>query len=259
MIENEIFRSLLPLLIANSLVILPLIPFAFIYRKRPRDPEILDRMHKTFLGIFVREYWYWLTSPFISFFQLIKLTPNKVTGISLVFALVAGYYFYKGNFALAAWMICISSTLDVLDGRLARATNRVTHEGAFFDSCVDRYADGFIFMGLALYFRNDFYMLLASLFALVGSEVISYARAKGEIIGVSTKRGLMQRAERIVLLSLVSVFHPFFMVILSKYGIKTEYPMIIVIILLAILTNYTAAVRIFALFNKIRSLDQKDG
>ncbi len=254
MIESEILRSLMPLIIVNGCVILSLIPFTIVYFRKERDQEVLARMHKTFLGVYVREFWYWLSSPAISLFKLSGLTPNMVTGISLVFAFISGYYYYNGNIGLAGWMLVISSTLDILDGKLARETGLVTREGEFFDSCVDRYADGVVFLGIALYFRNDLWMLFFSIFALVGSEVVSYARAKGEIIGVSTKKGLMQRAERNFLLCFVSLLHPLIMVVLSRYGITAAYPMIILMTVMAVLTNYTAAVRMHALFNEIKKL-----
>ncbi|MDY6933649.1 MAG: CDP-alcohol phosphatidyltransferase family protein [Spirochaetota bacterium] len=259
MIINEILRSLLPLIVLNGFVILLLVVFSFIYPRRAKDPIVLERMHKSFLGVFLREFWYWVTLPFISIFRILKLTPNMITGISLVFALISGYYYYRGNFAFAGWILIISGTLDILDGRLARTTGQVSQEGAFFDSCVDRYCDGLVFMGLALYFRNDFLVLSTSIMALIGSEVVSYARAKGESVGIESYRGLMQRGERIFLLSSISVLHPFFMVVLSEYGIKAEYPMIIVIIILAFSTNYTAVDRIVTTFKKIRNLDKRDG
>ncbi|MDY6970404.1 MAG: CDP-alcohol phosphatidyltransferase family protein [Spirochaetota bacterium] len=259
MLESEILQSLLPLIMLNGIVILCLIVFAFLYPHRNRNPEILERMHKSFIGIFLREFWYWFTSPLISLFQILHLSPNMVTGISLILASFAGYYYYLGNFAIAGWMLIISATLDILDGRLARITDQVSQEGAFLDSCIDRYCDGIIFLGLALYFRGNLLVLTATIATLIGSEIVSYARAKGESVGINKHQGLMQRAERIVLLSVISVFHPFLMIILSKYGIRTNYPIIIIIILMAFLTNYTAIVRIVTIFKSIKNLKCNEG
>ncbi|MDY6933826.1 MAG: CDP-alcohol phosphatidyltransferase family protein [Spirochaetota bacterium] len=259
MINNEILISLLPLIIVNSSVIAALIIFAFLYPKRPNDPEVLGRMHKSFIGVFIREFWYWVVNPFISIFKALGLTPNMLTGISLVFALISGYFYYRGDFALAGWVLIICGTMDLLDGRLARVTQQVSREGAFYDSCIDRYSDGIVLIGIALYFRDDFCMLTVSLFALLGSELVSYAKARGEAIGVTTERGIMQRPERVASLSIVSVIYPFLKIVLSNYGIRAEYPMMIIIFLMAVLTNYTAIVRIVEIFKKIKNLENHDG
>jgi hypothetical protein len=111
--------------------------FAFLYPHREKSQEILSRMHPTFLGVFVREYWYWLNSPFIKLFLAIKITPNMITIISLALGFVCAYFYYAGSFALAGWLLIISATLDILDGQLARLTGKVSKEGAFLDSCAD--------------------------------------------------------------------------------------------------------------------------
>ena len=256
MIQNEIILSLLPLIIINGIILISFIIFAFIYPKRPNDPEILKRMHRSFVGVFLREYWYWLTTPLTNIFRAVGLTPNYLTGISLIMAILSGYFFYKGNFALAGWILIICGTMDLLDGRLARLTNMETTEGAFFDSCADRYSDGIVILGIALHFKDNLFMLFVSIMTLIGSELISYAKARGEAIGITTNSGIMQRPERVVLISIVSVLHPFLMLILLGYNITTEYPMIVVMVLMSIMTNFTAISRIVIIFNKIRKTNQ---
>lgn len=253
MLENEIILSLLPVLFLIVLLLIPLIIFAFIYKTRPKDTTVPELKHKSFIGPFLRQWSYWLTDPVIYIFKKLKLTPNSLTITSVVLALVSGYYYYKGSFGLAGWILVIGASLDGLDGRLARATNQVSQEGAFLDSTCDRFSDGFLLGGLALYFRNDISLLIATVIAIIGTEVVSYSKARGECQGVVTNVGLMQRPERIALLAFTSIFHPFIMLILSKYGITAEYPMIILVILLAVLTNYTALVRIITIFKEIRS------
>ena len=114
---------------------------------------------------------------------------------------------------------------------------------------------GIVIMGIALHFNGDLFMLLVSLLTLVGSELISYAKARGEAIGITTNSGIMQRPERVALLSFVSVLHPLFMLILLKYNITTEYPIIVVMVLMSIMTNFTAINRIVTIFKKIRNSD----
>lgn len=252
MLDNKILLSLLPLIIANGIMIFLLIVFAFVYPRRERTQEVVDKMHPTFIGVFLMEYWYWLTSPFIRLFILFRMTPNMLTGISLIISLFSGYFYMKGDFALGGWLLIINGALDTLDGKLARTINLVTREGAFFDSCSDRYAEGFVLMGIALYFRNSLFLLSMSLFALIGSQLVSYAKARGEAVGVTTKKGLMQRTERVFLIAIVSVFTPFLGILLSSYNLRPDIPIIAVIVILAVMTNYTAAVRIVVLFNELK-------
>jgi CDP-diacylglycerol---glycerol-3-phosphate 3-phosphatidyltransferase len=254
---NEVLLSLWPVIFLNCLFVLTIAIFAFIYKRRPKDSMIPAYSHKTFIGPFIREYGYWFTYPLIYIFIKLKITPNSLTILSPIISLITGYFYYKGSFGIAGWVFVASGFCDMLDGRLARMTNQITKEGAYLDSNLDRYSDGIIFGSIALYFRTDLFMLIITIFAIIGIQVTSYSKARGEINGISTKIGLMQRTERFFLLGLVSVFHPFIMLILNRYGITREYPIIIAMILMAVLTNYTAMYRIIYVFNKIRKQSAK--
>jgi len=253
MSDNEILISLWPIIFFNLLVLVTLLIFAVIYPKRQRDATVPQYKHKSFLGSFLREYGYWFTYPFLKLFLKLKIGPNNLTACSPIIAFISGYFYYKGNFAAAGWILFCSGLLDYLDGRLARAAGKVTKEGAYLDSTLDRYSDGIVFGGIALYFHDNLFMLIITLLSILGTEVTSYAKARGEVNGIDTKIGLMQRGERFVLLWFASVFHPFIMIILSRYGITREYPIIVVLILMAVLTNYTAIIRIVYIFRKIRN------
>lgn len=253
--HNEIIQSLLPLIIVNALALLSFIIFLFIYPKKPKDPEIVARMHKTFLGLIFREYWYWLNKPFINFFIHFKIKPNTITGISLVLAFISAYFYYKGNFGLAGWILIVSATLDIVDGRVARTTNTVTKSGAYWDSCVDRYSEGVVFLGIAMYYQNNFVALLSTIVALIGSELVSYTKARGEAIGITTTRGVMQRAERLSILCFVSVLHPFFKVLFKNSMVNPEIVMIGAMIVMAVATNLTAATRMRTIFMEIKKTE----
>lgn len=265
----DIVYSLLPLIIVNSMVILAIIVFAFLYPKRKKSEDVLRRMHPTFVGVFLRELWYWLNQPLLSLFKFLKLTPNMVTGISLILGFISAYCYMVGNFALAGWILILSATLDILDGWLARQTGQESPEGAFFDSCVDRYSEGVVFLGITLFYaihghvkmfgvNATPFIVAISFIALIGSQIVSYAKARGEAVGSTTNAGLMQRPERVVLLSVVSVLYPFLQILLSHYGIKAHYPMILTLLLMAVLTNISAAVRIVVLFKEIRRKSLQD-
>ncbi|MDH7552637.1 MAG: CDP-alcohol phosphatidyltransferase family protein [Spirochaetota bacterium] len=254
-LQNEIVRSLLPLIIINALALLSFIVFLFIYPKRPKDPEIVARMHETFMGLIFREFWYWVNQPFINFFIYFKIKPNTITAISLILAFVSAYFYYIGNFGLAGWILIVSATLDIIDGRVARTTNTVTKSGAYWDSCVDRYSEGVVFLGIALYYQNNFIALLATIVALIGSELVSYTKARGEAIGITTKRGVMQRAERLTILCVISVLHPFFQVLFKNSSVNPEIVMIGAMILMAVTTNLTAATRMRIIFREIKKTE----
>ncbi len=266
----DIFYSLLPLIIVNSVFILAIIVFAFLYPKRKKSEDVLRRMHPTFVGVFQRELWYWLNQPLLALFKFLKLTPNMVTGISLVLGFISAYCYMSGMFALAGWILILSATLDILDGWLARQTGQESPEGAFFDSCVDRYSEGAVFLGITLFYAINGniimygvnaapFIIAISIIALIGSQIVSYAKARGESVGSTTNAGLMQRPERVVLLSVVSVFYPFLQLLMSHFGFNEHYPMVLVILLMAILTNISAAVRIIVLFKEIRRKSRQDG
>jgi phosphatidylglycerophosphate synthase len=250
--EDEVFLSLLPVFIFNGVLLLCFIIFIFIYRRRPMDESVPELKHKSFVGEFLRQFGYWFTNPLTWIFIKLRFTPNTLTISSLFLACLSACYYYKGSFAAAGWILIASGALDGLDGRLARATGQVTRSGAYLDSTLDRYCDGILLAGLAMYFRDDPLMLIITILTIIGSEVVSYSKSRGESFGVNTNAGLMQRPERLVLLGLTSIFHPFIMVILSRYNITAAYPMIIIMILMCILTNYTAAVRIITVFREIK-------
>jgi len=260
---NEIILSLLPVIILNSIVIISWLVFAFIYPRREKTTQVLDRMHPSFLGLFIREWAYWILRPFLLAFKAMGLTPNMITGISLILGFASAVYYFYGHFATAGWILVFSGALDMIDGSLARMTGRATKEGAFFDSCSDRYSESAILTGIALYFamRRDItvfggdtwlYLILLSILAMTGSQIVSYAKARGEAVGFSTKMGVMQRAERIAVLGFFSIFHPFFRLFLVPNGIDEHWPMIFAVAVLAVFTNYTAVTRIVILFRDIR-------
>jgi phosphatidylglycerophosphate synthase len=90
----------------------------------------------------------------------------------------------------------------MLDGVLARVNGRATSFGAFLDSLLDRYSDAFIFLSLAWYLggRGDQAGALLSIGTMLGALLVSYARARGEGLGIDNHDGIMERPERIILL-----------------------------------------------------------
>ncbi len=101
-------------------------------------------------------------------------------------------------------------------------------------------------------------MLLVAMFLIVGSKVMSYAKAKGEAMGFNTKRGLMQRPERVMFLGFIGVTYPFYEIIAERNQFHPDSVLIGGVILMTILVNYSAIVRIVVLFRKIKQ-SEKEG
>jgi CDP-diacylglycerol---glycerol-3-phosphate 3-phosphatidyltransferase len=146
---------------------------------------------------------------------LTKISPNALTFIGLVINVVAAVLFgyAKGEdhwrmFLYAGLVIIGAGIFDMVDGRVARATNQVTVFGAFFDSVIDRYSDVALFFGLLVYYARAerlFYVGLVA-FVMVSSLMVSYTRARAEALIGQCRVGFMERPERIVLVIIGALF-----------------------------------------------------
>ena len=133
---------------------------------------------------------------------LSKIHPNVLTALGLVINIFAAWYLARGEFRLAGYIIIGAGLFDMVDGRVARATNQVTRFGGFFDSVVDRYSDLALLVGLLVWYGNINRQLNVVLTAVVmmGTVMVSYARARSETEIPTCKVGFMERPERVVLL-----------------------------------------------------------
>jgi CDP-diacylglycerol--glycerol-3-phosphate 3-phosphatidyltransferase len=133
------------------------------------------------------------------------LTPNALTVIGSLLTASVGLIVAHGWFAAAGVCLWLFSATDSLDGALARASNQVTVFGAFLDSVCDRYAEAAVFFGLVWWYQSTGSSIGVALsyLALIGSLMVSYARARAEGVGLQAAEvGWFQRPERIVLLGL---------------------------------------------------------
>ncbi|HLZ27884.1 MAG TPA: CDP-alcohol phosphatidyltransferase family protein [Chloroflexota bacterium] len=132
-------------------------------------------------------------------------TPNGLTILGAVLTASVGLLVAEGWFLAAGLCLWLFSLTDTLDGALARATNRVTVFGAFLDSVCDRYAEAAVFFGLVWWYQTTGSGLGVALayLAVVGSLMVSYARARAEGVGLQAADvGWFQRPERIILLGI---------------------------------------------------------
>lgn len=131
-----------------------------------------------------------------------KMTPDHLTVAGLVLGAASAVAVGAGELRWGLVLVILAALPDLLDGALAKASNTSSQRGAFFDSTVDRITDAFLLGGIAYYFAETRDPRLAVLpFAVSAvSAIISYQRAKAESLGLDAKGGLMERAERIVVL-----------------------------------------------------------
>jgi phosphatidylglycerophosphate synthase len=155
--------------------------------------------HNQLLGPFFARYLVWLIGP-LERVLIGRVSPNIITAISLAMCAWSGLEAGLGALAAAAWIFALAGIFDVLDGRLARLGNQQTKSGALFDSVSDRWGELFVFSGYAWYLRETPW-LLAVMGAIGSSMMVSYTRARAEGLGLELSGGMMQRAERIVLVT----------------------------------------------------------
>jgi CDP-diacylglycerol---glycerol-3-phosphate 3-phosphatidyltransferase len=133
------------------------------------------------------------------------INPDLVTILGLAVVLIAAWLASQGQFLASGIVFILGAPFDVLDGAIARALNRKNRFGALLDSTLDRYADGFMFFGLAYYFAARAQMAEMALagFALIGAFAVSYVRARAEGLDIgSIKEGWFDRTMRTLVLIL---------------------------------------------------------
>jgi len=139
---------------------------------------------------------------------LSRIHPNVLTFLGLVINIIAAYMLAVGQFRWGAVVVICAGLFDMVDGRVARETNRVTRFGGFFDSVLDRYSDCALLVGLLVWYgsiNRPFYVVLTAV-AMAASVMISYTRARAENSIPTCKVGFMERPERVVLVIIGALF-----------------------------------------------------
>lgn len=141
-----------------------------------------------------------------------EVHPNTLTVIGTLCTVAAGVIYATGHISAAGWFLGLTALFDVLDGTVARRSNKSSRFGAFLDSSLDRVADGAVMGGLAVFYatsvvHQSVVMFVVCITGLVGVLLTSYTRARAEALGLEMKGiGLLERPERIVLLSAPQAF-----------------------------------------------------
>ena len=184
--------------------------------------------------------------PFL--YSIVKITfgdrghPNLFTLIGFFSTLLASLLVIGGFWLLAGFAIILSGLFDLFDGVVARNVGKVTAFGGFLDSVLDRYSDLLLLLAFLIHYlkKGDSGLVILISFVSIGTALIPYIRAKAEALQTPCSIGLMERAERIILLSLGTLFNW----------------MIPILWVLVILTHFTVLHRIFYVWKKLHSLKE---
>jgi CDP-diacylglycerol--glycerol-3-phosphate 3-phosphatidyltransferase len=190
------------------------------------------------IGIGAGKILYWI----VRALALSRIHPNVLTFIGLVINIYAAVLLAGGKFLWAGLVIIGAGLFDMVDGRVARETQRVTRFGAFFDSVIDRYSDLALLMGLLVYYatiNRNFYVVLTAV-VMTASVMISYTRARAENVIPSCKAGFLERPERVVLIIIGALFNS----------------MAPVLWVIAVLGNITVVHRMMHTWNVTKAMDQ---
>jgi CDP-diacylglycerol--glycerol-3-phosphate 3-phosphatidyltransferase len=151
---------------------------------------------------------YWATRPAVSLARAARLSATAMTILGTALSLGAGVAAAAGAFGWAALLLVWGSACDLLDGELARATGTQSRAGAFLDSSLDRLSEIALFAGLAVWFPDRSGPLWA-FGAAAASLMVSYARARGEGLGVACPPFGLERPHRIVPFMVALAVAPF--------------------------------------------------
>jgi CDP-diacylglycerol--glycerol-3-phosphate 3-phosphatidyltransferase len=205
-------------------------------------PTPTDYLKKGFLRV---------VEPAISFLARNNVSPNTITTVGTLLTIAAAVVYATGHIMSAGWLMSVTAAFDVIDGQVARRTGRCTVFGAFYDSTLDRVADGALMAGLTVFYmtspiHHNLYMVVVCLAGIVGSFLVSYTRARAESLGIDAKVGVMQRPERIVLLSAPQALFGLFW---------NGWVLMGIIILLSVTSWITAVQRIAFVYRATKHLD----
>jgi CDP-diacylglycerol---glycerol-3-phosphate 3-phosphatidyltransferase len=143
-----------------------------------------------------------LLHPLVVSVRVLRLSPNMISTLGVVPGVTAAFFLAGGWFVTGGILILLGGVLDMIDGKLARMTNRTTRFGALYDSTLDRFAEIAMYTGLGYYFvfQGMHLTSLMVVIAATGSIMVSYVRARAESHGFTCNVGWMRRGERIVIL-----------------------------------------------------------
>jgi CDP-diacylglycerol--glycerol-3-phosphate 3-phosphatidyltransferase len=186
----------------------------------------------------------YFTGPVVAVLEKTHITPNAVTCIGCGISVAAAVLVALGHPFIAGWVVAFAGLFDMLDGALARKTNKVTKFGAVLDSTLDRISDAVVLIGIAVFYvhQQSTWGVALACTAIMMGQLPSYIRAKAEIMNINCEIGIFTRPERVVILSLG----------LLLAGLTNI--LLIALAIMAVLSLVTAGQRLFFVWKKIKSV-----
>ena len=187
----------------------------------------------------------------------LEVKPNHITFLGLFASMGAGIAFVFSPVA-GGLLTLLTGLLDTLDGSLARALGQTRKFGAFLDSVLDRYTEFIIYLGIWFFFYRQGastpFFSLVILLILFGSLMVSYTRARAEGLGEHCVVGVFQRGERIVMIGLAGILNPLANQVIGapREHWSHDILMVMVLVVLAVGTNWTAMWRFLHVLNNLR-------
>ena len=185
----------------------------------------------------------YFTEPVVTILEKTHITPNTVTCLGLLITIGAAVLVALGHPFAAGFVVLLAGLFDMLDGALARRTNRVTKFGGVLDSTLDRVSEAAVLIGIAVFYANrqsTWGVTLAAV-TMISAQLVSYIRAKAEALNIKCEIGIFTRPERVVILSIG--------LLLSKFN----NVLLIALAIIAVLSFFTAGQRLFFVWKKIKS------
>lgn len=242
----RVWSALGPGLVLAAYVVLTFVAYVIRYYwiGPYRDEELEKRDRTVLTHLWLRLYFAWAIRPIWFLILRSGIPASAITTLSVLLSLASGVALAVGRFTLGGWLFIFAGVCDFFDGRVARKRNQVSPAGNLLDSVLDRYSDAAVFLGLAWFYR-DSWILLAVLLALVGAQLTSYVRAKGESLSIDIRVGLMQRPERVAILGIGVALSPIVEVMLDPYNPRPSHRVAMAtLVVLAVTTQTTAARRL---------------
>jgi len=210
------------------------------------------------IGSGIKTWWLLLTLPIEDYLLQIKIHPNILTISTLLVGAITGMAYHFGWIFVAGILVLGGSTFDIFDGRVARALGINSESGAFFDSCLDRFSEAFIYVGILSFFQGTIFSYIV-FFILVSTTMVSYTRARAEGLGVKCEVGIMQRTERVVYLGVLSVLNFFGNQIASAMGYHQDnYLFKLALILILAFSSYTAIQRMVHVMRTLKKRESEN-
>jgi CDP-diacylglycerol--glycerol-3-phosphate 3-phosphatidyltransferase len=184
----------------------------------------------------------YVTQPPVKLLARTPITPNIITWLGFWITAGAAALIVTDHLFAAGFVVLFAGLFDMLDGALARITDRVTRFGGVLDSTLDRLSEAVLLLALLVVFARDRQVAESLLvgIVLVGSLMVSYLRSRIEATGIDCKIGIFTRPERVVILALGLLFSAF------------DYALVIALAIIAVFSYFTAGQRLVYAWRRMK-------